>query len=150
MFRNITSGKCKNSWKLPDATVASSKVDRYAYCKLCASHFGVIWCGLNGISHHVMIPLLFYFISPKMNRILIDHFYESVKFLYIAFVEKLKSKFEFKSPILTNPKFIDQGEYLYVSLNAFDEIHASIPIKFDKAATKLEFGELLLILMMKT
>ena len=57
----------------------------------------------------------------------------------MAFVRELKLKFDFKSLFLTNLKVIDTGEFQSVSLNTFDGIHASIPIKFNKALTKLEF-----------
>ena len=85
-----------------------------------------------------MIPLTAISLHFSKNEwILIDHFYKSVLSLYMAFMMKLKSKFDFKSPILTNPKRLNPIECQSVSLNTFDEIHASIPIKFDKAATKL-------------
>ena len=62
--------------------------------------------------------------------ILIDHVYVSVRSLNVAFVRKLKSKFDFKSPIVINPKFINPGECQSVGINTFDEIHVSILMKF--------------------
>ena len=60
---------------------------------------------------------------------------------YIASVRKLaknkKKSFDFKSPILINPKFINPCECQSISINRLDVIHASIPMKFDKASTNL-------------
>ena len=50
------TGKFKSSWKLPEGITASSKGDRYAYCKLCSSHFGVAHGGLNDLSRHIKGP----------------------------------------------------------------------------------------------
>ena len=47
---------------------------------------------------------------------------------------------------MTNPKNIDPGDCHSVSLNISDEIHASIPIKFDKASTNSDSENLLSLL----
>ena len=42
---------------------------------------------------------------------------------------------------MIDPKFINPGECQSISLTTLDEIHESIPVKFYKAATKLEFTD---------
>lgn len=67
----------------------------------------------------------------------IDNFYEGVRSFYIAFVGKLNAKFDFKSRFLANLKFIDP---VNVKISFWLHSMRSM-IKFDKAATKLEFRE---------
>ncbi len=46
----LSVGRFRPSWKLPDGIVASSKGDRYTYCKLYMSHFSLLHGGLNDVS----------------------------------------------------------------------------------------------------
>ena len=46
----LSGGRFRPSWKLPDGIVASSKGDRYTYCKLYMSHFSLLHGGLNDVS----------------------------------------------------------------------------------------------------
>ena len=52
----LNGGRFRPSWKLPDGIVASTKGERYAYCKLCMSHFSLLHGGLNDVSRHVKGP----------------------------------------------------------------------------------------------
>ena len=45
-------GKFKTSWKLPPYVTQSTRGDKYAYCKLCSSHFSVSHGGYNDVTRH--------------------------------------------------------------------------------------------------
>ena len=46
-------GKFKTSWKLPPYVTQSTKGAKYAYCKLCSSHFSVSHGGYNDTRHEI-------------------------------------------------------------------------------------------------
>ena len=43
------SGMFKTTWKLPKFITCSDKGNRFAFCKLCSSHFGVSHGGINDV-----------------------------------------------------------------------------------------------------
>ena len=51
--QSSSHAKFKPSWKLPLYITSSSKGNKYAYCKLCSSHFTVSHGGFNDLKRHV-------------------------------------------------------------------------------------------------
>ena len=47
------SGMFKTTWKLPKFITCSDKGNRFAFCKLCSSHFGVSHGGINDVKRHI-------------------------------------------------------------------------------------------------
>ena len=52
--KRMTSGGTifKFSWTLPENITSSAKSNKFAYCKLCLSHFNITHGGINHIKRH--------------------------------------------------------------------------------------------------
>ena len=46
-------GMFRSSWDLPPYIAESTKGEKFAFCKLCNSHFSVSHGGFNDITHHM-------------------------------------------------------------------------------------------------
>ena len=71
----------------------------------------------------------------------VNEFYSGVVTFYETFVKKLLKKFDFKSKMLQMLSFLDPSKCQSIPHSDFDLIHASIPIAFDKNATKIQHRE---------
>ncbi len=70
-----------------------------------------------------------------------NNFYKHVRSFYEAFVNKLISKFDFKSQIFQSLKLLDSSECQNLSLSTFEGISETFAIDFDLGAVKMEFRE---------
>ncbi len=70
-----------------------------------------------------------------------NNFYKHVRSFYEAFVNKLISKFDFKSQFFQSLKLLDSSECQNLSLSTFEGISETFAIDFDLGAVKMEFRE---------
>ncbi len=79
----------------------------------------------------------------------VGNFYPCVRSFYQAFIEKLISKFDFKSQIYQSLMLLDPSECQNLELSTFKTISESFTINFDLNAVKMEFENLQLIVMFR-